>query len=793
MKSYLSLIPISAKVHRRQNKMTLLCIILAVFLVSTIFSMADMELRSQKIRAIYGNGNWHIAIQNISQEDASLIAQRPDVAASSWYAVMNYRLKENYALNGSKVAICGVEDTLVNDIMNNLGSGEFPYKKNQILLTENAKDILGVDIGDTVTLTIPSGGTMNFTISGFSINNVLTSKVDAIAVFMSLHTYQNLFAAVNQKTMTDSDMTYYVQFKENCNMRRSIQNIKEEYQLNDDNVGENTALLGILGFSSDSYMTGLYVAAVVLFLFVLAAGVLMIASSLNSSVSRRTEFFGMLRCLGAEPKQIMRFVRLEALNWCKAAIPAGVFLGLLVTWILCAMLRYLSPGMFAELPVFGVSLSGIIAGAVVGVLTVLLAAGSPAKKASRVSPLTAVSGNAGPQTKIRRAANTRFLKVHTALGLHHAKQNKKNLLLMTGSFAISIILFLGFSVFVDFMHRALNPLQPYTPDLSVAVSDNSCIIDKGLAQEIGELDYVKRVYGRSFADISATCEGRDVTVTLISYEENQFGWAEQKGWAAGGEKLQQVMDSGGNTVGKNYVLAAHNIAQPLQEGNQIVTDRGTLTVSDTLYQCPFDLAGSDWILVCSEELFTAITGNDNYTIIDIQLEDNATDADVNAIRQLARDSLGGRLAFSDQRLSNQETRGAFFSFALFVYGFLAIIAMIAAFNIINSISMSVSAHIKQYGAMRAVGIEIGQLTKMIGAETFVYAFCGILSGAIIGLPLHYYMWQMLIASRWNDPWHFPASAFAVIVLVIGLSSSAAVYGPAKRIREMSVVDVISHE
>ena len=65
MKSYLSLIPISAKVHRRQNKMTLLCIILAVFLVSTIFSMADMELRSQKIRTIYDNGNWHIAIQKI--------------------------------------------------------------------------------------------------------------------------------------------------------------------------------------------------------------------------------------------------------------------------------------------------------------------------------------------------------------------------------------------------------------------------------------------------------------------------------------------------------------------------------------------------------------------------------------------------------------------------------------------------------------------------------------------------------------------------------------------------------
>lgn len=33
MKSYLSLVPISAKVHKRQSRMTRICIILAVFLV----------------------------------------------------------------------------------------------------------------------------------------------------------------------------------------------------------------------------------------------------------------------------------------------------------------------------------------------------------------------------------------------------------------------------------------------------------------------------------------------------------------------------------------------------------------------------------------------------------------------------------------------------------------------------------------------------------------------------------------------------------------------------------------
>ena len=95
--------------------------------------------------------------------------------------------------------------------------------------------------------------------------------------------------------------------------------------------------------------------------------------------------------------------------------------------------------------------------------------------------------------------------------------------------------------------------------------------------------------------------------------------------------------------------------------------------------------------------------------------------------------------------------------------------------------------------MRAVGIEIRQLIGMIGAETSVYAISGILCGSLIGLPLHYYLWQMLIYDRWNESWQFPLEAYAVILLVTVLSCAAAVFGPAKRIRETSIVEVISHQ
>lgn len=76
----------------------------------------------------------------------------------------------------------------------------------------------------------------------------------------------------------------------------------------------------------------LFLIAIVLFILVLIAGVLMISSSLNSNVAQRTSFFGMMRCIGMSKRQIVRFVRLEALNWCKIAIPIGVMLGIVISW-----------------------------------------------------------------------------------------------------------------------------------------------------------------------------------------------------------------------------------------------------------------------------------------------------------------------------------------------------------------------------------------------------------------------------------------------------------------------------
>ena len=172
------------------------------------------------------------------------------------------------------------------------------------------------------------------------------------------------------------------------------------------------------GLGSNAAVQTVYPIAAVLVVLILIAGVLMIASSINSNVAQRTKFFGMMRCIGMSKQQIVRFVRLEALNWCKTAVPIGVLLGIVITWSLCAALRFIVGEEFSNIPLFGVSIIGIISGTIVGIVTVLIAARSPAKRAARVSPVTAVSGNSESSKSIHHAVKTHIFKIETTLGVH---------------------------------------------------------------------------------------------------------------------------------------------------------------------------------------------------------------------------------------------------------------------------------------------------------------------------------------------------------------------------------------
>ena len=776
MKSYLSLISISAKVHRKQNRMTILCIVLAVFLVTAVFSLADMGIRMEYASAKLKHGNWHIGVHNISAADAKKIASRPDIAVASEYAAINYKINEDYYIGIKKAAIAGMNKPYLTDTFDYITAGQFPEHENEAVVSENAKEILGAKIGDPITLRTPAGD-FEYTISGFE-EDMNSSRYDAILLCINMTAFDKVCTA-NEKTTVPE---YFYRFNKYSNVRKAINEIKEQFALTEKNIGENVVMVGLSGFSENNVLQGMYAVAAFLFLLILTAGVLMIASSLNSNVMQRTKFFGMLRCTGASKKQVKKFVRCEALYWCKSAVPAGIALGIGITWVLCAVLKFGIGSEFSQMPLFGISAVGIIFGIFVGLITVLIAAQSPAKKAASVSPAAAVSGNACSAKNIRHKTNMRIGKIETILGINHAMASKKNLVLMTLSFALSIILFLGFSAIHDWTRHALNGLQPHTPDVSVVSDDYSCTISRELMDEIGSMEGVKRAFGRALAGDFPTETDRGITaVDLVSLDEQQFNWADEEKWSADKIGLERAYKEHG------CVMTVYDKDNPLQKGDKFRLNGELFEIACVLTDSPIGGSGNPTV-ICTEKTFAHLTGKTGFAVVDVQLTRQVSDSDVSAIRAAAE---ANGFLLSDRRESNRGVAGTYWAFTLLVYGFLALIAAISVFHIINSISMSVSAKMKQYGAMRAIGMSIEQLIKMISAETITYTLCGLIVGLAAGLPIHKGFYESFVTAYFGKAWEAPIFPTIIITVFVIVASAAAVYAPAKRMKSMAVTDTIN--
>ena len=773
MKSYLSLIPISAKVHRRQSRMTRICIILAVFLVTSIFSLLEMWTNGQTMAMRSNHGDWHIILQNMSEDEAKQIIDSSDVAYSSWYDDINVNADQGYYINGKNAVLYGIEETYVTDIMKYPLEGSYPQNEKEVALSADAKELFNVQIGDNIILNTPAGD-FNYTISGFYEDDEdFNDIIDGTCMYMCRATFDEVRSLNGLESMS----RFYVRFKNENGLKKTIANIKEQYSLTSENVSENTPVLSLLGASTNESINALYPLAVACFVIILIAGIFMISSCMNSNVAQRTKFFGMMRCIGASKQQIVRFVRLEALNWCKTAIPIGCALGTVTCWVSCAVLKFIVKGEWVDMPLFSVSINGILCGAAVGIITVFIAAQSPAKQASKVSPVAAISGNTGVSGKIVHAANTKFLKVETSLGIHHATGAKKNLILMTGSFALTIMLFLTFSACLDIVHKLLPSVSDFTPDITIASQDDSNSIDPSLAEEISEIPGIESVFGMMYSiECPAEINGNAETVDLYSYGDTMMDSFKKSVISGDMSKIY------GNS---KYVLAVYSEYTALNVGDKVKIGDEELEIGCVVSEGVGSVSGSA-VVVCSEETYTRLTGEQDYAMVGVVLEKDVSEMAVNKIYDLAEGNI-----IADSREKNSEVSGSYWVFRIAAYSFLAIISLITILNIMNSVSMGVSARIKQYGVMRAVGMGSRQVTKMIAAEAATYSFCGTVAGVVFGLLLHHLIYVKVVITHFGGIWKIPFTSIAIILLLVVFSCVISVYAPAKRIRNMAITETIN--
>lgn len=529
----------------------------------------------------------------------------------------------------------------------------------------------------------------------------------------------------------------------------------------------------------------LFLTAAVLFVLILMAGVLMISGSMNSTIAQRTRFFGMLRCLGMTKAQVRKYVRLEALNWCRVAIPIGLITGVFATWLLCFGLKSLFGNEFATIPVGRISWLGILSGALIGLITVLLSSRAPAKKASNVSAITAVSGNADALVNAS-AVHLRPFAIETELGIHHAIERRKNLILMTGSFVLSIALLFSFLSLIDFVGY-LMPQSVATEDFMIASDDGNNTISQSIIDQLRNIEGVENVFARRsdlnqhalwFHDNTVS----DETIDLISYDDFDLDALAQDGVLRHGTHLEKLKD------GQPGVLATSDQNSLWKIGDQVEINNQKVTIEGLLKYDPFSADGltqGRMTLIADNSTFSALTGIQDYSMILLQTG-TLSDQSLEQIKQL----VPSNCSLTDER--ELKTSGTYQAFLFCVLTFLLIILLVSALNIINCLSMSVSARIRQYGTMRALGMDDHQLRKMIFSEAITYASLGCGIGCILGIALNKGIFDLLITSHYAyAQWSIPLGGVAFVICFVIITIFIAVTGPLQRIKETSITNTIN--
>ena len=193
--------------------------------------------------------------------------------------------------------------------------------------------------------------------------------------------------------------------------RNTVSVLEQMFEQSDASVYKtNTDLLRYYGYSGESsFNRVIFRLGIILILIIMFGSVSLIYNAFSISVSERTRQFGLLASIGATKRQLTGSVLFEALFLCLIGIPAGILAGLsgigvtlflthdLITNVLGGGSGY---AMMQASMIFGPakevtiglhpSLGSISAAVLVSLLTVLISAYLPARRAMKKSAIDAI-------------------------------------------------------------------------------------------------------------------------------------------------------------------------------------------------------------------------------------------------------------------------------------------------------------------------------------------------------------------------------------------------------------------
>ncbi|MBO9599893.1 MAG: ABC transporter permease [Cohnella sp.] len=457
MRSYGALSGRYLKQQKRRTLLTIIGIILSVALIGAIGTMGQAIKDNMISNAKYEDGSFHFGYLNA---DPALEEQLRNNVLVDQLGSMIIGTETKLANNASAY-LYGVNADGFDLLPIHLEQGRYPQSTGELVVEQwLLEEMQGQpELGGKVTMNDMDGKPRDYTIVGI-LKNQRKSQIDHASKVFSL------LDENAAKASTASTLQLFVTLKSGVEIKDELASFEE---LNA-SFEPNRELLALLGQSSDDSLNkALMIIFGTLIGLVVLSTIAVIYNAFHIAVLERIRQFGLLRTLGATPRQIRNLVLREATVLSLIAIPLGLAVGWAGLW-LALWLMIKNGFQVLQMENFKLTFHWWIMGLSVGVglFAVFVAAWLPARKASTVSPVEAAKGAGSivreSYRRLRIPSLLQLIGVEGKMASSNIRRNRAKFRITTFSIAISITLFI---VFHYFTQQSLN--------LSVDTSENTKI------------------------------------------------------------------------------------------------------------------------------------------------------------------------------------------------------------------------------------------------------------------------------------------------------------------------------
>ncbi|NLK70540.1 MAG: ABC transporter permease [Clostridiales bacterium] len=504
-----------------KNKVRTLVTIIGIILSVAMFTAVTTSISSfqnfLKEVIIAEEGYWHGAVYNLNNTGIEKIRNNSDVEKIALIQNIGYVQLEKYN-NENKpfLFIGGIDSSFVDIIPIYFKDGRLPESSDEIILPAhlltnggvryNVGDILELDVGKVMINGIPLTQQDTFAFGNsfkmeFTKGMHRTFKVVGIYERPDFEYYSA--PGYTALTLSDGSKEYNSDVYFVYNSPKYVSSYLDN-NFKENNTRIHSDLLRVMGISDDNaFNSVLYSLGAILIILIMVGSISLIYNAFSISVSERTKQYGLLTSVGATKRQLMRSILTEASLLNVIGIPIGVLAGMAgigITFMLCEDLfksfLNISSGLVLKLHV---SWEALVIALLISIVTVLISAYIPAKRAMKVSVIDAIRQTQDIKIDARKVRTSKLsyklFGIEGMIATKNFKRNKKKYRATVISLFISVVLFISassFSVYLTEGVRSVVSVSEYDIAYSLSADDTQNMSIDDIYKKLSSIDGISK-------------------------------------------------------------------------------------------------------------------------------------------------------------------------------------------------------------------------------------------------------------------------------------------------------------